>query len=62
MRLIWLVTNTGYMTMDRWPVFDEALCCSGGGLLYGGMLALFQLFSRSIEGRYAMTQKYKEIS
>lgn len=48
--------------MDRWPVFDEALCCSGGGLLYGGMLALFQLFSRSIEGRYAMTQKYKEIS
>lgn len=62
MGLIWLVTNTGYMTMDRWPVFDGASCCSCGGLLCGIMLALFQLYSRSIKGRCALAQKYKEIS
>lgn len=47
--------------MDRWPVFDGALCCSGEGLLCGSMLVLFQLYSRSIKGRCALAQKYKEI-
>lgn len=58
MGLIWVVTNTGGMTMDRWPVFDGASCCAGGGLLCW----LFQLYSRSIKDRYAVPQKYKEIS
>lgn len=40
MGLIWVVTNTGGMTMDRWPVFDGASCCPGGGLLCGALLAL----------------------